>query len=202
MSSADEIAEQLAIAPLCVCPGFLPPSEVRALRGAAEALDAGGALRPASVGRGGAKVERASIRGDRIAWLNDTEGGAFGTWLQHIDALREAINRRTFAGLFGWEGHVACYAPGAGYERHLDVFRDESARVLSSILYLNDAWDDAHGGHLRAWIGEGHEDVRPEGGTLVTFWSAELEHAVLPATRDRWAITGWFRTRRDDDALR
>ena len=32
-------------------------------------------------------------------------------------------------------------------------------------------------------------DVVPEGGTLVTFWSAELDHAVLPALRDCRTIT-------------
>ena len=191
----EDVAEQLATSTLCVSPGFLSSAEVRALRDAAEAMDRAGDLRPAAVGRGGGKVARASIRGDRIGWLDGTESGALGEWRERIDALRLAINERTFAGLFDWEGHVACYAPGAGYERHRDVFRDDSARVLSCVLYLNPGWDPADGGQLRAWCEDSVVDVVPEGGTLVTFWSAELDHAVLPARRDRWTITGWFRTR-------
>ena len=32
-------------------------------------------------------------------------------------------------------------------------------------------------------------------GTLVCFLSERFEHEVLPATRSRWSLTGWFRSR-------
>ena len=35
----------------------------------------------------------------------------------------------------------------------------------------------------------------PEGGSLVVFLSAELPHEVLPASRERMSIAGWFRRR-------
>jgi SM-20-related protein len=41
-----------------------------------------------------------------------------------------------------------------------------------------------------------HFDVAPIGGTFVTFLSAEYEHEVLPARRERASLTGWFTTRR------
>ena len=39
--------------------------------------------------------------------------------------------------------------------------------------------------------------VLSEAGTLVVFLSADVPHEVLPATRDRLSLTGWFRRRGD-----
>ena len=38
-------------------------------------------------------------------------------------------------------------------------------------------------------------DVLPVGGCLVVFLSGEIPHEVMPATRDRLSLTGWFRRR-------
>jgi SM-20-related protein len=38
-------------------------------------------------------------------------------------------------------------------------------------------------------------DVVPAGGCLVVFLSGEVPHEVLPATRERLSLTGWFRRR-------
>ncbi len=35
----------------------------------------------------------------------------------------------------------------------------------------------------------------PQLGTLAVFLSANLPHEVLPATRERLSLTGWFRRR-------
>ena len=37
--------------------------------------------------------------------------------------------------------------------------------------------------------------MKPAGGTLVAFLSDRVEHEVLPARRDRIAVSGWFRRR-------
>src|SRR2546421_26403 len=75
-------------------------------------------------------------------------------------------------------------------------FRDDDARMLSCVLYLNDAWTAADGGALRIYLSPTDVcDVLPVGGTLVCFLSDRYEHEVLPATRERLAITGWFRRR-------
>jgi SM-20-related protein len=95
-----------------------------------------------------------------------------------------------------FEGHYAIYPPGARYERHRDRFRDDDARVLSCVLYLNDAWHASDGGALRLYLPHDETlDVLPEAGTFVAFLSAELDHEVRPASRERAAITGWFRRR-------
>ena len=35
----------------------------------------------------------------------------------------------------------------------------------------------------------------PQAGTLALFLSADMPHEVLPATRERLSLTGWFRRR-------
>jgi len=91
--------------------------------------------------------------------------------------------------------HYALYPPGAGYARHRDRFRDDDARVLSCVAYLNDRWGPHDGGALRLHLDGGPRDVAPIGGTLVAFLADRVEHEVLPATRQRLAVAGWFRSR-------
>ena len=106
------------------------------------------------------------------------------------------LNRTLLLGLFSFEGHFAIYPAGAAYRRHRDRFRDDDARVLSCILYLNDGWSARDGGTLRIHLdGGGQYDVLPIGGTLVCFLSERFEHEVLPGKRERLALTGWFRQR-------
>jgi SM-20-related protein len=40
-----------------------------------------------------------------------------------------------------------------------------------------------------------HRDIYPRAGTLLLFLSAQFEHEVLPATRDRMSIACWMRQR-------
>jgi SM-20-related protein len=170
---------------------------VEGLRDAARARDAAGEFRAAGVGRAAARVERPQIRGDRIRWL-DAEGArpaesALFAWLER---LRLVVNEALFLGLLEFEGHYAIYPPGAGYARHVDRFRDDDARVLTLILYLNEAWAPAQGGALRIVQDDGAtRDVLPEGGTLVAFLADRFPHEVLPATRERLAFAGWYRRR-------
>jgi SM-20-related protein len=48
---------------------------------------------------------------------------------------------------------------------------------------------------LRLYLSDHHLDVYPSGGKLVLFLSADFDHEVLPATRDRFSIACWFRRR-------
>ncbi|MEG0248677.1 MAG: 2OG-Fe(II) oxygenase, partial [Pseudomonas sp.] len=90
----------------------------------------------------------------------------------------------------------ALYPPGAFYRKHLDRFRDDDRRAVSAVIYLNPDWSADDGGELRMSLRDGVEhDVRPIGGSLVVFLSADIPHEVLPARRDRLSVTGWFRRR-------
>ena len=121
-------------------------------------------------------------------------GAAAGAFLAMLDELRVAANRRLFLGLAEAEAHYARYAPGTGYARHRDRFRDSDARVLSLVAYLNDDWGGNDGGALRLHLADGAVDIAPLGATAVCFRS-ELEHEVLPAARERLSIAAWFRRR-------
>lgn len=192
-----QVVAGLAERGCAIVPHALPAAAIAALRARALALDAAGALAPARVGRGPGRDRRDDVRGDRIRWLDaGTHDPAEAAALAFLDGVRVACNRALMTGLAEYEGHFAVYPPGAAYARHRDRFRDDDARVLSCVLYLNDAWRADEGGALRIFVDDAATlDVVPAGGTLVAFLSDAFEHEVLPATRVRIALTGWFRRR-------
>lgn len=198
--SCDAIAEALAEAGWCVADAFLPEPLVRTLRGEALALRQAGAFHRAGVGRGPEHQVRPEVRGDEVLWLDPCSASeAQRDFLGRIEALRLAVNRALFLGLFDFEGHLAIYPPGAHYCRHLDRFRGVEVRTLSCVCYLNDAWSPADGGQLRLYPDprrpDAGIDVLPFGGRLATFLSADCPHEVLPARRERISVTGWLKRR-------
>jgi len=175
---------------------FLPDDLTLALAAECRALHGGGALALASVGRGAAQALRPEIRSDHIQWLNAGQSAACDRYLLIMDGLRLALNRALFLGLDEYESHFAFYAPGASYQRHLDRFRDDDSRTVSVVIYLNPDWLVGQGGALRLHPdGAAASDIAPEGSRLVLFLSADMVHEVLPATRDRLSLAGWFRRR-------
>ena len=179
-----------------VDPAFLPEQAIAALRAEARLRDAAGEFHAAGIGRGAARVERSDIRGDRILWLDEHARCAAEVPLwQALSALQTTLNRGLFLGLDSFEGHYALYPPGAFYRRHRDRFRDDDARVVSCVLYLNEAWSADDGGALRIHLPQGARDIVPEGGVLVCFVAERFEHEVLPCARERLAVSGWFRRR-------
>lgn len=182
-----------------VAPDFLEPSTVAELRAQCQARSGQGLFHKAGVGRGQAEVV-SEIRGDSILWVDqDDQSPAVRAYLEVTEALRSRVNQEFYLGLQELESHFAIYPVGAHYKKHLDRFRDDDRRTLTAIVYLNENWSEADGGMLRFWSdpsGEGESfDIRPEGGTLVTFLSELYWHEVLPAARQRLALTGWFRRR-------
>ena len=110
-----------------------------------------------------------------------------------FERLRLEANHEAWLGLDRLELQLGCY-PGGGetYARHLDVFRGEgAARRLTAIYYLNEDWQPEDGGKLRLVLESGDRDIEPIADRLLVFMSAEVEHAVLPALAERWALTAW-----------
>jgi SM-20-related protein len=138
---------------------------------------------------------RPQIRGDRICWLLAAESAAEREILSRLEALRVELNRTLMLGLVDFECHYAIYAPGARYARHLDRSPRGAERVVSVVLYLNEAWCAADGGELVIAADDGEVTVAPAGGTLVIFLSQRFEHEVRVAQRARLSLTGWFRRR-------
>ncbi|WP_223551210.1 2OG-Fe(II) oxygenase [Pseudomonas sp. A-B-19] len=175
---------------------FLPLDLTQALAAECRKRAVEGELAPAAVGRGPSSEIREGIRGDHIQWIDPGQAEACDSYLSLMGSLREAINRGLFLGLEDFESHFAMYPPGAFYLKHVDRFRDDDRRMVSAVVYLNDGWLPEHGGQLRMYLDNDRvHDVQPIGGCLVVFLSAEVPHEVLPATRDRLSLTGWFRRR-------
>jgi len=117
-------------------------------------------------------------------------------WRNWTNELRLYLNRRLFLGLFSFESHLAEYHPGDFYRTHLDAFRGESNRRLSRVTYLNPDWQPGQGGELMIYhpqTGAPLQKVAPVLGPLVVFLSEEFPHEVLPASRERHSVAGWFR---------
>ncbi len=63
-----------------------------------------------------------------------------------------------------------------GIYASIDRFRDDDRRMVSAVIYLNDAWLPRRGGQLRMYLkGRRREyDVVPTGIRLVVFLSGEV----------------------------
>lgn len=105
------------------------------------------------------------------------------------------------------EYQLAYYHPkNARYERHRDAFptddpEDTHQRRVTAILYLNPGWTAGDGGELKIF-GRAESDgttdaadrtIPPLLGRLVLFLSGAVDHAVLPANKERFALTAWMR---------
>lgn len=122
------------------------------------------------------------VRGDEIAWVDDRDIHL------RFEGLRNELNRGDWLGLGRFEVQVARYLPGALYPRHRDAFHGARSRRLTAIWYLNRQWS---GGNLRLHV-DPPVDLEPAFDRLVVFLSEDIEHEVLPAESERWAITAWY----------
>lgn len=193
---AETVAEALAGPGYCVFDDWLPTELWQALL--AEVRADAASMAYARIGRGADSRQLETIRGDRTCWIDAGHGSAaVKYYLARIDQLRQQLNRRLFLGLDDYECHFAHYPPGAHYERHRDRFRNDDARTLSSVYYLNENWSAADGGELRLHLTDPEcervVDVMPAANRFVLFRSADIEHAVLRTRRDRYSIAGWMR---------
>ena len=191
------IADEIERAGYVVVQNFLDAAVCAALAAECRELHAAGRLQPAAVGRARSRRERSDVRGDHTLWFEPpTLTSAQMRYWQALESVRAELNRALLLGLDELEAHYALYPPGTRYAKHRDRFRDDDARVLSSVLYLNRDWHSGHGGQLRLHLQQTpHVDIYPTAATLVLFLSAEFEHEVLPATRERLSVAGWFRRR-------
>lgn len=140
------------------------------------------------------------VRRDRIRWLDSGHEPVL-FYLDWVEQLRLHLNRALFLGLFDYECHYAHFPKGAFYKRHVDAFKGESSRRLSTILYLNPCWQPDDGGELVMYADEGQtklETVLPTFGTMVLFLSEEFPHEVLPTKCSRYSLTGWLRIKGAD----
>ena len=186
--------DSLAERHYAVIPNFLLVNMQQALLEELLQRQRDGFFHAAHIGRGQHQARHSQIRGDSICWLE--EDFAIGKhYLAMMERLRQQLNQDFYLGLRYFEGHYAHYQIGSVYQRHVDRHKDNNARVVSAVCYLNQDWPIEAGGELKLYDSNNQLllTLPPIGGTLVLFMSADMPHEVLAAHRSRYSIAGWFR---------
>lgn len=178
----------------CTVPMALPQDCCRSLKACAQKRMAEQQFHEARIGRGNNEQRNDSIRGDQLCWLQE-DGGFESAYLSWMADFQRILNQSLYLGIQEFEAHFAFYPVGAFYRAHFDRHRNSNARVVTAVFYLNEHWRADEGGELLMYGEDGSitQKELPEEGKLVLFMSEGLLHEVLPATRERWSIAGWFR---------
>ncbi|WP_332401509.1 2OG-Fe(II) oxygenase [Vibrio metschnikovii] len=170
---------------------FLTPDQVSRLRSCAPE-----SWQRARIGRQEEAQRISQIRSDKIQWLRESMGQPIQDYLERMEQIRQQVNQDFFLGLFEYEAHFAKYEAGDFYKKHLDAFRGNENRKLTTVFYMNPNWCAADGGELKLYDLNDQliETIAPISGRLVVFLSEKFPHEVLPAQAERFSIAGWFRT--------
>ena len=134
-----------------------------------------------------------NIRSDHILWINENLEIA----QYHIDTLKQLaqlLNRHFYLGIKDVEAHFACYNAGEFYALHRDNPQNKNGRMLSTVYYLHEQWQDDWGGelHLQDKNNLWHT-LKPRPNRIAMFQS-DLLHEVLEAKQQRLSITAWLRS--------
>lgn len=195
----DSVIDTLADKGWVVIPHALPALLTANLREACLSVWQQGLFHEAATGRADGQARRSEIRSDSVLWLDKVADlPAVQAYNAAMDDIMQAVNRGLYLGLAELESHFAVYPEGAFYKKHLDRFKDDDARTLTTVFYLNEAWPQEAGGQIRLYLDEACSefvDVEPEASTLVLFLSDRFWHEVLPARQQRLSVTGWYRRR-------
>ncbi|MBE3734942.1 SM-20 protein [Vibrio parahaemolyticus] len=149
----------------------------------------------ARIGRNDDVTRIESIRSDKIQWLKPAMGQPIANYLSKMEEIRQEVNRHFFLGLFEYEAHFAKYEKGDFYQKHLDCFKGNENRRLTTVFYMNESWSEEDAGELVVYDLNDKEiaTIPPRGGRLLVFLSEQFPHEVLPTNAERVSIAGWFR---------
>ena len=185
-------------------PDMLPDALVSALRAEILERDREQDLDPAGIGREDTFQLARDVRRTRISWM-DGSSPAQKAFLAWAEPIRESLNRALMLGLFEFEACFAVYPVEGFYDRHVDSFEGARNRVISLVVYLNEAWSDDLGGALVIWP-EGADEgaapaarLLPEGAGAVFMLSESVPHAVEVTQARRYGIAGWWRVNQSGD---
>ncbi|MCG9637637.1 2OG-Fe(II) oxygenase [Vibrio parahaemolyticus] len=149
----------------------------------------------ARIGRNDDVTRIESIRSDKIQWLKPVMGQPIANYLSKMEEIRQEVNRHFFLGLFEYEAHFAKYEKGDFYQKHVDCFKGNENRRLTTVFYMNESWSEEDAGELVVYDLNDKEiaTIPPRGGRLLVFLSEQFPHEVLPTNAERFSIAGWFR---------
>lgn len=148
----------------------------------------------AGIGNEKVIVKDATVRGDKIYWLDRSHNDPYeNEFLDLMDQFVSHLNSTCYTGITGYEFHYTLYEKGSFYKKHLDQFRNNGSRQYSMIIYLNADWQEGDGGELCVHQAGNTLNIAPTIGKSVFFKSSELEHEVLITNKPRMSITGWLK---------
>ena len=151
-------------------------------------------MKQATIGKAENNQVNITERGDFIHWIDPQQCSvSVSDFLAAMEELRNELNRNFYLGMRDFECHFTQYPAGTHYKRHVDRHKNGSSRRVSAVFYLNEHWQEEHGGALMLYT-ESHEHrIAPIFGRLALFLS-EIEHEVLPTHQTRKSLTGWMLT--------
>ncbi|HFD3976735.1 TPA: 2OG-Fe(II) oxygenase [Vibrio parahaemolyticus] len=186
----NKLIDALATDGYYIWDGFLSEDEVTQLRDCIPDN-----WKKARIGRNDDVTRIESIRSDKIQWLKPAMGQPIANYLSKMEEIRQEVNRHFFLGLFEYEAHFAKYEKGDFYQKHLDCFKGNENRRLTTVFYMNESWSEEDAGELVVYDLNDKEiaTIPPRGGRLLVFLSEQFPHEVLPTNAERFSIAGWFR---------
>ncbi|QOP44591.1 2OG-Fe(II) oxygenase [Sulfurimonas sediminis] len=133
-------------------------------------------------------------RKDKIYWLNEDDAVTC-KYLSFTKGLQNYLNRHLYLGLKYYESHFALYEANDFYEKHLDAFKNSKNRVVTTVYYLNEDWENSDGGELVIYDKNDIQiqKITPHINTMVVFLSEVFPHEVFISNKERYSIAGWFR---------
>ncbi|HCZ9273676.1 TPA: 2OG-Fe(II) oxygenase [Vibrio alginolyticus] len=186
----DKMIDALATHGYYIWDDFLSEQEVAQLRDCIPSN-----WKKARIGRNDDVTRIESTRSDKIQWLSPNMGHAVTSYLDKMEEIRQEVNRHLFLGLFEYEAHFAKYEEGDFYQKHLDCFKGNENRRLTTVFYMNESWTEKDAGELVVYDLNDNKiaTIPPQSGRLLLFLSEQFPHEVLPTNAERFSIAGWFR---------
>lgn len=132
------------------------------------------------------------IRSDHILWLNP-ELVISNQHVQALFSLGQELNRAFYLGIRDVEAHFACYNAGEFYALHRDNPQGKNGRMISTVYYLHEDWQDDWGGELHLQDKNDIWHVLQPKPNRIALFQSDLLHEVLEAKHQRLSITGWLR---------
>lgn len=133
------------------------------------------------------------IRSDHILWIDDQLPIA----QQHLKALEEfsqALNQAFYLGIKEVEAHFACYNAGEFYALHRDNPQQKNDRMISTVFYVHESWQEDWGGQLRLQDKNGQWHIIQPSPNRLAIFQSDLLHEVLRSKQQRLSITAWLRS--------
>ncbi|MFI8032547.1 2OG-Fe(II) oxygenase [Acinetobacter sp. ABJ_C3_5] len=133
------------------------------------------------------------IRSDHILWIN----GQLPIAQQHLKALEvlsQTLNQAFYLGIKEVEAHFACYNAGEFYALHRDNPQQKNDRMISTVFYVHESWQEDWGGQLRLQDKNGQWHIIQPSPNRLAIFQSDLLHEVLCSKQQRLSITAWLRS--------